>query len=98
MPPWRSDVEDGDSAGGVDQLMLAIEEADTSISDKLFSGVISQIPLNLYLRASRSRLQSCAKCGNEVWGRSKTTAGDRRFYLGLERGDEAARVATYVPN
>jgi len=26
------------------QLMLAIEEADTSISDKLFSGVISQIP------------------------------------------------------
>ena len=36
-------LKNGDIAGGIEQMMLAIDEADTSISDKLFSGVIAQI-------------------------------------------------------
>jgi hypothetical protein len=46
-------LKNGDSAGGVEQLLRAIDEADVSISDKLFSGVIAQIPMNLYLRGER---------------------------------------------
>src|SRR5204862_5567654 len=43
-------LKNGDPVGGVEQLLRAIDEADVSISDKLFSGVIAQIPVNLYLR------------------------------------------------
>ena len=45
-------LKNGDTAGGIEQLMLAINEAPTDMSDKLFSGVVSQIPLNLFFRAT----------------------------------------------
>ena len=87
-------LKNGDHAGGVEQLLLAIEESDVSISDQLFSGVISQIPTNLYLRGERAAAYKAAQNIEAKFGdnprRLLTVAG---FYLGIERGDEASRVA-----
>ncbi|HEY2962783.1 MAG TPA: TPM domain-containing protein [Pyrinomonadaceae bacterium] len=87
-------LKNGDNAGGVEQLLLAIDEADNTTSDKLFSGVISQIPMNLYLRAERDAAFKAAENVERKFGsdpkRLLSVAG---FYLGIERGDEAIRLA-----
>lgn len=87
-------LKNGDSKGGLDHLMLAIKEAPDNTSEKLFSGVISQIPINLYFRGERSAAFSAAELIEAKFGvdpkRLLAVAG---FYLGLERGEEAARLA-----
>src|ERR1043165_5060302 len=87
-------LKNGDMAGGVEQMMLAIGEADTSISDKLFNGVIAQIPMNLYLRGEREAAIKAAQAIEAKFGtdpkRLLEVAG---FYLGIERGAETVRVA-----
>src|SRR5215212_8730767 len=87
-------LKNGDMAGGVEHMMRAIDEADTSISDKLFAGVIAQIPMNLYLRGEREAAFKAAqnveaKFGNDP-KRLLEVAG---FYLGIERGAETVRIA-----
>ena len=87
-------LKNGDSTGGVEQLMLAIDEADANGSDKLFSGVISQIPLNLYLRGEKVAAFKAAQNVETKFGADpKRLLAVAGFYLGIERGDEAARVA-----
>jgi uncharacterized protein len=87
-------LKNGDSVGGVEQLMLAIDQADTSISEDLFSGVISQIPMNLYLRGERIAAFKAAQIVETKFGADpKRLLAVASFYLGIERGDEAARVA-----
>jgi tetratricopeptide (TPR) repeat protein len=87
-------LKDGDIDTGIEQLMLAIDEADISISDKLYSGVISQIPSNLFLRGQGA---AAFKAANSI--ETKFGADPKRllslvsFYVGIERGDEAVRVA-----
>jgi tetratricopeptide (TPR) repeat protein/uncharacterized membrane protein YgcG len=87
-------LKNGDIDNGIRQLMLAIDQADITISDKLYSGVISQIPSNLYLRGQSDAAFQAAKNVETKFGsnpnRLLTIAG---FYLGIERGDEAARIA-----
>ena len=87
-------LKNGDSVGGIEQLMLAISEAPANIADKLFSGVISQIPLNLFLRGQRDAAVEAARKIETKFGadpkRLVTLAG---FYLGIEDGNEAARLA-----
>ncbi|HEY6805092.1 MAG TPA: TPM domain-containing protein [Pyrinomonadaceae bacterium] len=84
----------GDTDKGIKQLMLAIDQADVSISDQLFLGVISQIPSNLYLRGQADAAFKAANIIETKFGvdpkRLLTIAS---FYIGLERGDEAARIA-----
>ena len=87
-------LKNGDVASGIEQLMLAIDEADTSVSEKLFSGVIAQIPINLYLRGERAAAFKAAqnveaKFGNDPQ-RLLAIAG---FYMGIERGNDTVRVA-----
>jgi uncharacterized membrane protein YgcG/tetratricopeptide (TPR) repeat protein len=88
-------LKKGDSAGGIEQLMLAISQAPLSSSEKLFSGVIAQIPLNLYLRGQRAAALTAARNIEEKFGldprRLLAVAG---FYLGTEQGGEAVRTAT----
>jgi tetratricopeptide (TPR) repeat protein len=75
--------------------MLAIEEAPADVSEKLFSGVISQIPLNLYLRNERIAAFKAAQSIEAKFGSDpKRLLGLASFYLGIERGDEAVRVAS----
>src|SRR6185369_4725944 len=87
-------LKSGDTAGGVDQLFHAIDAADNTTSDKLFSGVISQIPLNLYLRGERDAAFKAAQNIETKFGSDpKRLLGIAAFYLGIERGDEALRLA-----
>jgi len=87
-------LKDGDTDNGIKQLMLAIDEADIGISDKLFKGVIAQIPSNLYLRGQSGASFKAASAIETKFGSDPNRLLDiARFYIGLERGDEAARVA-----
>ncbi|HJT25945.1 MAG TPA: TPM domain-containing protein [Pyrinomonadaceae bacterium] len=87
-------LKNGDIAGGIEQMMRAIDEADTSIPENLFAGVIAQIPTNLYLRGEREAAYKAAqnietKFGNDP-KRLLEMAG---FYLSVERGSDTVRVA-----
>jgi tetratricopeptide (TPR) repeat protein/uncharacterized membrane protein YgcG len=87
-------LKSGDTQGGIEQLMLAINEAPANTSDKLYSGVVSQIPLNLFLRGQREAAVEAAQKIEAKFGTDPrhllALAG---FYLGIEHGDEVARVA-----
>ena len=87
-------LKNGDTAGGVDQLLQAIEAADNTTSDKLFDGVISQIPANLYLRGEHeAAFKAAQNIENKFGSDPKRLLAIGSFYLGIERGDEAFRVA-----
>jgi tetratricopeptide (TPR) repeat protein len=87
-------LKSGDVDNGIKQLMLAIDEADVSISDKLFSGVIAQIPSNLYLRRqSEAAFKAASAIETKFGSDPKRLLEISGFYLGIERGDEAARIA-----
>lgn len=91
-------LKNGDPAG-VDELLLAIDEADSSISDQLFAGVISQIPMNLYLRREYTAAFKAAQNLESKFATDpKRLVSVAGFYLGIERGDEAARVAEIAIN
>ena len=87
-------LKTGDIAGGIDQMMRAIDEADTNVSDKLFSGVIAQIPMNLYLRGERAAAFMAAQNVEAKFGNDpKRLLAIAGFYLGIERGSDTVRVA-----
>jgi Flp pilus assembly protein TadD len=88
-------LKNGDSAGGVEQLLVAIDAADPSTTaDNLFSGVIAQIPTNLYLRGERAAAFKAAQNIETKFGSDpKRLLAVAGFYLGIERGDEAVRIA-----
>lgn len=84
----------GDIAGGIEHLNLAINEADVSITDQLFAGVISQIPMNLYLRGERAAAFKAAESVEAKFGSDpKRLLGVAGFYLGIERAADLVRVA-----
>jgi len=85
----------GDSAGGIEQFLQAIADAPVDASDKLFSGVIGQIPLNLFLRgevvaAGKAAQNIEAKFGNDA----KRLIILSSYYVNTEQGSEALRLAT----
>lgn len=88
-------LKNGDSAGGTEQLLLAIADAPLNPSEKLFSGVISQIPLNLYMRNEPAAAAKAAQEIEAKFGADPkhllTIAG---YYISTERGSEAIRLAT----
>jgi tetratricopeptide (TPR) repeat protein len=85
----------GDSAAGVERLMLAITEAPVTSSDRLYNGVIAQIPLNLFVRGEREAAVTAAKQIEEKFGGdAKRLLAVANFHLTTEQGPEAARVAT----
>jgi len=87
-------LKSGDAENGIKQLLLAIDESEATISDKLFNGVISQIPSNLYLRGqSDAAFKAAANIETKFGSDLKRLLAVSEFYRGLERGDEVARVA-----
>jgi tetratricopeptide (TPR) repeat protein len=87
-------LKNGDVQGGIEQLMHAIDEADPSISEKLFAGVIAQIPMNLYLRGEREAAYKAAQSIETKFGNDpKRLLEMAGFYLGVERGADTVRVS-----
>ncbi len=90
-------LKNGDAPGGIAQLLAAIDEADVNITDQLFSGVIAQIPMNLYLRGEQEAALKAAQNVETKFGADpKRLLAVANFYLGIERGDEAGRIAEQV--
>src|ERR1043166_1341320 len=84
-----------DSAGGVEQLMQAVVDAPVDASDKLFAGVIAQIPLNLYLRGEPAAASKAAQNIEAKFGKdAQRLVALSSFYLTTEQGSEATRLAT----
>ncbi len=87
-------LKNGDSVGGIQQLLRAIDEADVSISEKLFTGVIAQIPMNLYLRGEREAALKAAQNIEAKFGNDpKRLLAMAGFYLGIERANDTVRLA-----
>jgi tetratricopeptide (TPR) repeat protein len=87
-------LKEGDSAGGIQQLMQAIDEADVTVSDELFSGVIAQIPMNLFVRNEHSAAFKAAQNVEAKYGNDpKRLLAMAGFYLNVERGTEVVRLA-----
>jgi uncharacterized membrane protein YgcG/tetratricopeptide (TPR) repeat protein len=88
-------LKKGDTAGGLEQLMLAINTAPADMSEKLFSGVIAQIPLNLYLRGERAAAAQVAQTIETKFGSdAKRLIALSAFYISTEQSGEAVRIAT----
>ena len=76
-------------------MMLAIADAPVNASEKLFSGVISQIPLNLYLRGETAAATKAAQnIEAKFGGDPKRLLTLSSFYVHTEQGGEATRLAT----
>ena len=89
-------LKNGDPTG-VDDLLTAIAETDATMSDQLFTGVIAQIPMNLYLRNEPASAFKAAQAIETKFGNDpKRLLSVASFYLGIERGDEAVRIAEQV--
>jgi tetratricopeptide (TPR) repeat protein/uncharacterized membrane protein YgcG len=87
-------LKEGDRAAGLQQLSLAVSEAPPDVSDKLFAGVVAQIPSNLFLRGEREAAFDSARSIETKFGTdAKRLLILSAFYLGVEEGDEAARLA-----
>ncbi|HEX5888443.1 MAG TPA: tetratricopeptide repeat protein, partial [Pyrinomonadaceae bacterium] len=88
-------LKNGDSVGGIEHLFKAIDAVDPATTpDNLFTGVILQIPTNLYLRGERAAAFKAAQNIETKFGAdAKRLPGIASFYLGIERGDEAIRLA-----
>ncbi|MFN2492688.1 MAG: TPM domain-containing protein [Pyrinomonadaceae bacterium] len=85
----------GDTTGGTEQLIQAIVDAPVNASDKLFSGVVSQIPLNLYMRGERAAATKAAQALEAKFGNdAKRLLAISGFYVATEQGSEATRLAT----
>jgi tetratricopeptide (TPR) repeat protein len=87
-------LQAGDAAGGIQQFRLAITEAPATMSDKLFTDVLAQIPSNVFLRGERAASIEIARL---LEGRVKDDAKRLlqvvAFYLAIEAPDDARRVA-----
>ncbi|HKR11801.1 MAG TPA: TPM domain-containing protein [Pyrinomonadaceae bacterium] len=87
-------LKEGDSAGGIQQLMQAIDEADLTVTDQLFTGVIVQIPMNLYVRSEHTAAFKAAQNIEAKYGAdAKRLLALASFYLNVERGTEVVRLA-----
>ena len=59
----------GETAAGVELLFQALADAPAEMSDRLFSGVVAQIPLNLYVRGETA---AALKAAQQIEAKSPT--------------------------
>ncbi len=87
----------GDIVGGLQQIELAITESPEKMSDRLFLKVVSQLPLNLYLRGQRTAaLDATRLIEAKVKDDPKRLLALAGFFLSVEEADEAARISDAV--
>jgi uncharacterized membrane protein YgcG/predicted Zn-dependent protease/cell division septation protein DedD len=87
----------GDSAGGLQQLLQAIDAADLTVTDQQFTDLIAPIPMNLYVRGEHA---AAFKAAENIEAKFSTDAkrllNVAGFYLSIERGSDVVRVAEAV--
>ena len=86
-------LKNGDTAGGIEQLLRVIDEAEVTASDELFAA-IAQFPMNLYLRGEREAgIKAAQNIETKFGSDPKRLLAVARFYMGIERATDAVRIA-----
>jgi tetratricopeptide (TPR) repeat protein len=87
-------LQEGDISGGLEEFRLAMKEAPSDMTDRLFTEVIARIPMNLFLRDQRTaaidfarQVEALAKLN------PKKLLALEEFYLTTENVAEANRLA-----
>lgn len=89
----------GDAAGGLQQFRGALDLLPAHLSDKLFSGVVARIPTNLFVRGETSAAIDAARTiETKIKGEAPRLLLLATFYLSVEQGDDAARLAQQAVN
>ncbi|MDT4966605.1 MAG: hypothetical protein QOJ64_1342 [Acidobacteriota bacterium] len=84
----------GDAEGGVAEFNEALILTPDQMSEALYSRVVSQIPINLYMRGQRSTSKEAARLIEaKVKDDAKRLLALAGFFLSIEEADEAARLA-----
>jgi tetratricopeptide (TPR) repeat protein len=84
----------GDSEAAIRLFRLAIENAPKPYSERLFSEIITTIPANVYWRGLKAEGIELAKLiETHIAADANKLLLLSTFYLGLENGDEAKRIA-----
>ena len=87
-------LQAGDTVGGLEQFQLAIAESPDKMSDGLFNKVVSQLPMNLFLRGKRTAaLEAARRIEAKVKDDPKRLLALASFFLNVEEADEAARLS-----
>jgi tetratricopeptide (TPR) repeat protein len=87
-------LQAGDTQGGIEQFRTAINETPANMTEKLFAEVVSQIPVNLFVRGERAAALEAARLVEaKVASDAKRLLAVAAFYLRIEEADEAARIA-----
>lgn len=84
----------GDMLAALESYEFAIKEAPTPIPDELFANTLAKFAPNLFFRGSRSESFHIAGLIEKKVGKSVTQLiGVANFYLSIENGSEARRIA-----
>jgi tetratricopeptide (TPR) repeat protein len=90
-------LQAGDIIGGLRYIEQAIVESPEKMSDRLFLKVVSQLPLNLFLRGQRTASLDAARLIEaKVKDDPKRLLALAGFFLSVEEADEAARLSEAV--
>ncbi len=83
-----------DTKKGIEIFKLAVKDAPTPISDKLFTEIILQIPTNVFFRGQQTEAVEVARLIEaKITGNAKQLLGLATFYIGTENAAEAKRLA-----
>ena len=87
-------LQAGEKESSFEYFKMAITDAPTPVSDKLFGDVILQIPTNLFTSGAPEKAFEFAKLIEEKIGaNAKQIVGLASFYLGTENSNEGKRLA-----
>lgn len=83
-----------DVEAGIALFKLAVKEAPAPVPDKLFQGILSNLPANLFWQGQREAAVEIARLIEEKSeGNTKQLLSLAAFYIGTENGTEAQRLA-----
>ncbi len=87
-------LQANDNSAGIALFKLAVEEAPTPIPEKLFNEIVSKFPANLFYRDQRAvALEIAEAIEKKAAGNAKQLLNLATFYLGIESGSDAKRLA-----
>ena len=79
---------------GIALFKLAVAEAPTPIPERLFNEIISKFPANLFYQDQRAAgIEVAEDIEKKAAGNAKQLLNLATFYLGIERGSDARRLA-----
>lgn len=87
-------LQAGDASAGVEQFQLAIAESPEKMSDALFTKVVSQLPMNLFMRGERAAsFDAARRIEAKVKDDARRLLALSSFFLSIEDSEEATRLS-----